>query len=172
MALESLVLVRDLVAATAPWHALFDRAPAVEMSAVGIHVLSMFVAGGLAIAYDRGSLRAARWAATVRDHHVSELHAVHQVVLAALTICMVSGLALFASDVKNYVISVPFWIKMALIAGLLGNALIMTSSETSLRGGGDGTASGAWSRIRTASIVSIALWASIVLVSIVLSLSK
>ena len=172
MAIEGLLLVRDLIGATAPWRELFDQAPAVEMSVVGVHVLSMFVAGGLAISHDRGSLRAARWPSAARDHHAAELHAVHQIVVLALAICMASGLALFAADVKTFVVSVPFWIKMALIAGLLCNAIMMTASEGSLRVGSGGTATLAWSRIRTSSIVSIALWASIVLISIVVSLSK
>lgn len=172
MAVESFALVRELVGATAPWRNLFNQVAAVEMAVVAVHVLSMFVAGGLAIAHDRGSLRAARWPSAVRDHHVNELHAVHRVVVAALILCMASGLALFAADVKTYAVSVPFWIKMALIAGLLGNALVMTASEATLRVGGGGTAALAWSRIRTSSVVSIALWGSIVLVSIVLSLSK
>jgi hypothetical protein len=172
MAIENLALVHYLIGVTGPWRALFNQVAAVEMAVVGVHVLSMFVAGGLAISHDRGSLRAARWPSAVRDHHAVELHAVHRVVVAALTICMASGLALFAADVKTFVVSVPFWIKMALIAGLLVNALMMTASEASLRVEGSGTATLAWSRVRTSSIVSIALWASIVLVSIVLSLSK
>jgi hypothetical protein len=172
MSLLAFTLVRDLIAATAPWRSLFDRSAPVEMVLVGVHVLAMLVAAGLAIAYDRSSLRASGWALAVRDHHVAELHAVHRVVVTALAICMASGVVLFASDVKTYIYSVPFWIKMALIAALLCNALLMTANETSLRIDASGTASVAWTRVRANSIASIALWASIVLVSIVLSLSK
>src|ERR1700730_5600360 len=169
MSLESIVLIRDLVAVTTPWRSLFNHSAPVEMSVVGTHVLSMLGAGGLAIAHDRGTLRAGRWSSAIREHHVAELHAVHRVVVFALAICMFSGVALFASDVKTYVASVPFWIKMGLISMLFGNALIMTATEGSLRvvGGGGATA---WARIRATSIVSAVLWASIVVVSIVLSL--
>jgi hypothetical protein len=167
-----IALVHDLIGVTAPWRSLFNRSVSVEMAVVGAHVLSMLVAAGLAIAYDRSSLRAKRWALAVREHHVAELHAVHRVVVIALAICMASGVALFASDVKTYVDSVPFWTKMALIAALLCNALLMTANETSLRINGGGAASAAWARVRASSVASIALWAAIVMVSIILSLSK
>ena len=169
---EGTVLVRDLVLFTAPWKSLFSRSTPLEMAVVGTHVLSMVVAGGLAIAHDRGTLRADRWTEAIREHHFAELHAVHRTVVVALAICMLSGLALFAADVKTYVVSVPFWIKMSLIAMLLANALIMTASEGTLRMASAGGAAVASARIRASSIVSVLLWASIVLVSIVLALSK
>jgi hypothetical protein len=172
MGLESFVLIRDLAALTSPWRSLFNHSAPVEMSVVAVHVLAMLVAGGLAIAYDRGTLRAGGWTPAVREHHFAELHAVHRTVVVALAICMLSGIALFAADVATYVGSVPFWTKMALIAALLGNALFMTSTEGTLRVGSGGGAALAWTRIQASSIVSVALWGAIVLVSIVLSLSK
>jgi hypothetical protein len=172
MALESMVVLRDLAGITAPWRSLFSHSAPVEMSVVGTHVLSMLVAGGLAIAHDRGTLRAGRWTPAIREHHFAELHAVHRTVVVALAICMLSGVALFAADVKTFAVSVPFWIKMSLIAMLLGNALIMTAAEGPLRLDSGGGAAIAWARVRTSSIVSALLWGAIVLVSIVLSLSK
>ena len=172
MTLDTVVLVRELIGVTAPWRALFDHSAPVQMAVVGTHVLSMLGAGGLAIAHDRGTLRAGRWSPAAREHHVAELHAVHRVVVAALAICMLSGVALFASDVRTYAVSVPFWIKMGLIMMLFGNALIMTATEGSLRLATGGGAPAAWTRIRATSAVSVGLWASIVAVSIVLSLSK
>ena len=159
MSALAIVLVHELIDATAPWHSLFNQSAPVEMVVVGVHVLSMLVAAGLAIAYDRSSLRASSWQSAFREHHVVELHAVHRVVVAAL-------------DVKTYVGSVPFWIKMALIVALLCNAILMTANETSLRVNVSGTAAVAWARVRVSSVVSIILWAAIVSVSIVLSLSK
>jgi hypothetical protein len=172
MGLETVVLIRDLAGVTAPWRSLFSHSTTLEMSVVGTHVLSMLVAGGLAIAHDRGTLRAGGWTPPIREHHFAELHAVHRTIVVALAICMLSGLALFAADVKTYAVSLPFWIKMSLIAMLLGNALIMTATESTLRADAGGGAALAWARIRATSIVSALLWGSIVLVSIVLSLSK
>jgi cytochrome b subunit of formate dehydrogenase len=97
---------------------------------------------------------------------------VHRTVVIALTICMLSGIALFATDVRTYVVSVPFWIKMVLIAMLLVNALIMIVTEGSLRVDLGGAATLAWARIRASSVASVLLWVSILLVSIVLSRSK
>jgi hypothetical protein len=172
MVWEGTAVVHALIVVTTPWRSLFSRSTPVEMAVVATHVLSMLVAGGLAIAHDRGTLRAERWTASIRQHHFAELHAVHRTVVAALTICMLSGVALFAADVKTYVVSVPFWIKMSLIAMLLVNALVMTSAEGTLRLAPAGGGTAAATRIRTTSIVSVFLWLSVVLVSMVLSLSK
>jgi len=168
-----MLVLDEVVRLAAPWHHLFDRSRPVEMATVGIHVLSMLVAGGLAIAHDRGSLRASGFSEMIRSHHLEELRAVHRPVVVALAICMASGVALFASDVQTYAFSPTFWIKLSLIALLLVNALLMQSSERTLSVSAAGNAAAlAWSRIRVSSVVSVALWASIVLVSIVLSLEK
>ncbi len=172
MGLDSSVLIRDLVGLTASWRSLYSHSASVETSVVGTHVLSTLVAGGLAIAHDRGTLRAGRWTPAIQEHHLAELHMVHRTIVVALAICLLSGLAFFASDVKTYIVSVPFWIKMALIAMLLGNALIMTATERDLRVDAGAGAAAAWTRIRASSIVSALLWLAIVFVSVVLSLSK
>ena len=168
-----MLVLDEVVRLAAPWHHLFDRSRPVEMATVGTHVLSMLLAGGLAIAHDRGSLRASGFSDLIRSHHLDELRAVHRPVIVALGVCMASGVALFASDVETYAFSPTFWIKLSLIALLLVNALMMQSSERTLSvATAGGAATVAWSRIRVSSIVSVALWASIVLVSIVLSLEK
>jgi hypothetical protein len=172
MGLESSLLIRDLVGLTASWRSLYSHSASAETSVVGTHVLSTLVAGGLALAHDRGTLRAGGWNPAIQEHHLAELHLVHRTVVIALAICMLSGVALFASDVKTYVVSVPFWIKMALIAMLFVNALVMTSTERDLRVDSGTGATAAWGRIRASSIVSAFLWLAIVFVSVVLSLSK
>jgi hypothetical protein len=172
MGLESSVLIRDLVGLTAGWRSLYSHSASVETSLVGTHVLSTVVAGGLALAHDRGTLRARRWTTAIQEHHLSELHLVHRTIVIALAICMLSGVALFASDVRTYVVSVPYWIKMGLIVLLFGNALIMTVAERDLRVDVGAVATAAWTRIRASSMASAFLWLSIVFVSVVLSLSK
>ena len=168
-----MVVLDEVVRLAAPWHHLFDRSRPVEMATVGTHVLSMLVAGGLAIAHDRGTLRSSGFSDAIRSHHLGELRAVHRPVVIALAICMASGLALFASDAATYAVSPTFWIKLGLIALLLANALVMQTGERTLSyAGSGGAATAAWTRIRASSVVSVALWASIVLISIVLSLEK
>lgn len=168
-----MVVLDEVVRLAAPWHHLFDHSRPVEMATVGTHVLSMLVAGGLAIAHDRGTLRSSAFSDAIRSHHLGELRAVHRPVIIALAVTMASGVALFASDVETYAFSATLWIKLGLIALLLANALLMQSSERTLNvSPAGGAAALAWSRIRVSSIVSMSLWASIVLISIVLSLEK
>jgi hypothetical protein len=168
-----MIVLDEVVRLAAPWHHLFDRSRPVEMATVGTHVLSMLVAGGLAIAHDRGTLRASGRSDLIRSHHLGELRDVHRPVVVALGICMASGVALFGSDVATYAVSPTFWIKLGLIALLLANALVMQTGERTLSYAvAGGAATAAWTRIRASSVVSVALWASIVLISIVLSLEK
>jgi hypothetical protein len=135
----------------------------------GAHVVTMLLAGGLAIGFDRGNLRSARWDPSVRYHHLDELHAVHRIVVVMLALCLASGVALFATDVKTYVVSVAFWIKMALIVLLLANAVVLARSEGTLR---TGAAAAAWTTLRATSIASAVLWSAIALASVALSLAK
>src|SRR5260370_18568862 len=102
MGLEGFVLIPGLAAFTAPWRSLFNHSAPVEMSVVGLHVLAMLVAGGLAIAHDRGTLRAGGWSPALREHHFAELHAVHRTALPTTLICLLTCSAPFAPHVVAY----------------------------------------------------------------------
>jgi hypothetical protein len=172
MALDGTPLVEQLTALSAPWAALYSRSAPLEIGMTSLHVVTMLVAGGLAIGFDRGNLRSRRWDPSVRYHHLDELHAVHRIVVVMLAVCLASGVALFATDVKTYVVSVAFWIKMALIVLLLANALVLARSEGTLRTGAQGAAAAAWTTLRVTSVASAVLWSAIAVASVALALAK
>jgi hypothetical protein len=172
MALDGAPLVDSLTTLAAPWAAFYSRSAPTELGMTGLHVVTMLLAGGLAIGFDRGNLRSRRWDPSLRYHHLDELHAVHRIVVLLLALCLASGVALFAADVKTYVVSLAFWIKMALIVLLLVNALVLIRSEGTLRGGAQGAAAAAWTTLRITSIASVVLWSAIAVVSVALSLAK
>ncbi len=172
MSMDGAGLIAAATAFAAPWASLYSKSAPLELGVVATHVVAMLCAGGLAIGFDRGSLRARAWDAGGREHHLRELHTVHATVTALLVVCLVSGLLLFAADVKTWAASVPFWIKMALLVALLANALVLQRSEGALRLGPQGSASRAWTTLRASSLISLTLWIAVAVFGVALSLAK
>ena len=140
-----------------PWNDFYSHSKAAETVVQYLHIGGLLMAGGLAVAADRGTLRAMRIAAADRSHYTRELGAVHRWVLTGLTIVVLSGLALLASDIESFFGSWIFWTKMGLVALLLLNGLQMTRIEAALRR--DATeASPHWPKLHRTAITSLVLW--------------
>lgn len=140
-----------------PWNDYYSHSKAAETVVQYLHIGGLVMAGGLAIAADRGTLRAMRIAAADRSHYTRELGAVHRWVLTGLTIVVLSGLALLASDIESFFGSWIFWTKMGLVLLLLLNGLRMTQIEAALRrDASDGSPH--WARLHRTAITSLVLW--------------
>jgi hypothetical protein len=126
----------------------------------------MMTAGGFALASDRSTLRAATAEDGERIRHLRELSGIHPLVVGALAVTALSGLLMFAADLENLAVSPIFWMKMGLIALLLFNGYTMLQTERRLRlNPVDGRQ---WIRLRTASLLSLALWFAVVLAGSIL----
>ncbi|MGH7533186.1 MAG: hypothetical protein ACREL4_07845 [Gemmatimonadales bacterium] len=150
-----------------PWADAYNDSNALQVGVTFAHVGGMVVAGGLALAADRSTLRLARAPALIRSHQLDELGAVHRPVLIGLTVVFLSGVLLLGADVATYGPSLVFWGKMALIVGLLANGALLSRSERRLRTAGQGSDHD-WSVLRRRALTSITLWLSIVLVGTIL----
>src|SRR3954467_3206929 len=95
-----------------PWNKFYSDSKLAETLVQFAHTGALVVAGGIAIATDRSTLRAAKWSDAERRHHLSELAVLHRTVVAGLVITVISGLAMFASDVETFWGSWIFWVKM------------------------------------------------------------
>jgi hypothetical protein len=156
-----------LVDLVKPWADAYSNSKALATAVTFVHVAGLLFGGGLAVAADRGTLRAMRRDAGVRGSHLEELSAVHRVVLTGLALSLVSGLLLLAADLDTYFGSWIFWVKMGMVALLLANGFLMTRAERVLREKPD-PESTAWARLHRASIVSLALWFAITLAGVAL----
>jgi hypothetical protein len=164
-------IVGALARVAEPWRDLYSNATPVSTAVLFAHLAALLVGGGLAIAADRATMRAARvavGAAESRARQLGELAAAHRTVVGSLAVVAVTGALLFLADVEEYARSAAFWTKMALVVLLLVNGWAMTRVESGLRGDGAG-ADGPWGRLRLHAAASVVLWLATLLAGVVLS---
>ena len=132
---------------------------------LAVHVVALVVGGGLALAADRTTLRAAGLTGgsveTTERRAVAlvDLSGTHRIVGAALGASLLTGTALFFLHSERYVTSATFWIKMALVVGLAANALVMQLAERSIREPSEDAAPAAgWRTLAATARTSSALW--------------
>jgi uncharacterized membrane protein len=160
-------LVHQLASVVAPWADFYNGSKAAQSAVSFGHFGGIMTAGGLALAADRATLKAA--AAPVADHprYLRELATIHPIVLGALAVTGLSGLLMFAADLESLVATPAFWIKMGLVGLLLFNGWVMLKAERRLESGDPSDARG-WARLRSASLLSLVLWFAVLLAGSIL----
>lgn len=159
-----------LVTLFEPWASTYSDSKLLSTVVTFLHVAALVVGGGLAIATDRGTLRALRAGGETRARQLAELSGAHRLVVGGLVLATVSGLLLFAADLETFWGSWIFWLKMGLIVLLLVNGAVMVGAERALRleaGTGSGQES-AWRRLRATAVSSLVLWLVITFVGVAL----
>lgn len=124
----------------APWQDLFADSAVISTAVTALHLTALLVAGGLALSQDRATL--------LGVSHPS----VHRPVTIGLGLVVLSGLLLAASDIEVYATSLTYWIKMALVAALLVNGLMLIRRNTIAR-----------------ARISMMLWITITVVGVILT---
>jgi uncharacterized membrane protein len=140
-----------------PWNDFYSHSKLAVTVVQFLHIGGLLLAGGLAIAADRGTLRALRLAAAERHGHLRELAAVHRWVLTGLAIVVLSGVALFTADIETFFGSWLYWTKMFLVAVLLINGYAMTRAEHALREDASDD-SPQWKTLHRVAVSSLTLW--------------
>lgn len=152
----------------APWARFYSHSKTAATVVTFLHIAPIVVGGGIAISLDRAALRLRHDELGARERHLAELGSVHRIVLSALALSLLSGVAMLASDLDTFLGSWVFWLKMALIVALLGNGALLTRLERAL-GAPEGGTAGQWSRLRGTAITSLALWLAITLAGVALT---
>jgi hypothetical protein len=159
-------LVASVAEFTAPWAHRYEDSAFLQSLVMFVHLGSLLLAGGFAIAADRAAIRAARPdGAAWRNPALEQIAAAHGPVFVGLAFALVSGVLLLAADVETFLGSPVLWIKLAVIALLLTNGALLRRAQ--LAASGD-TVIARWDGLRNAAARSIALWFALVLVSVVM----
>lgn len=150
-----------------PWNHFYSHSKVTETVVQSLHIGGVLMAGGLAIAADRGTLRALRTPVSDRVFPMRELAAVHRWVLTGLTIVVISGLGMLTADIETFFGSWIYWTKMGLFVVLLVNGLVIVRTESELRAD-PGEQSPHWGRLRARALSSIILWFTITVFGVAL----
>lgn|SRR6185437_748038 len=146
-----------LVELLKPWNDFYSHSKTTVTIVTFVHIGGILLAGGLAIAADRGTLRALQIAAGDRAHYTRELRSVHRWVITGLVAVVLSGLLMLASDFETFWGSAIYWIKMTLVVILLVNGYGMMRAEAQLERDAS-ESSPAWAALRRTAISSLVLW--------------
>jgi hypothetical protein len=135
------------------WVALYADHAVLRTTVAFAHIGGLLGGGGCAIAADYATLILPPAGDDARASHIQGIRRTHTIVIAGLVLLFISGLLLLGADLETYLTSRVFWLKMALIATLLVNGIILTRVAPRAVANRPG-----WNRLRRASMVSIVLW--------------
>ena len=172
-------MFEQLATLVQPWADLYSGHSALSTGIIALHIVSMFVGGGIALATDRSILRIPAGRTDQARAAVADLAATHLVVIMSLAFAFLSGLALFLADVENFAGSAVYWCKMGAVGLLLANGMRMRRAESHLLHDAGIVAAAsaeasvfpvaAWGTLRATARVSLSLWLLIVVLGVVLT---
>jgi len=162
-------LVATLTQLFAPWNELYANSRLIESLVTSLHLVAMMIGGGIAIAADRDTLRATRTSAGMGPEVLERLTGTHRPVLLALTVLLLTGLALATADIETFSQSPAFLIKLSIVALLVINGAVLVTTERQLgRGAPVEAVPRLWRRLRLTARFSLVLWVCTVVAGAVL----
>jgi hypothetical protein len=162
-----MAIVETLVAACKPWADFYGHNKLVAAGVEFLHVGALLVGGGFAIASDRAALRALKAPIEQQKYVLKEFTTVHKPVIIALSVMVISGLAMLASDIGTFLVSPVYWTKMTLVVLLLANGYLIKRADEKLNAD-PSPGNRAWKHFKFSSIASITLWLSTTLAGVIL----
>jgi hypothetical protein len=136
------------------WTTVYSNQATLRTVVAFAHVGGLLGGGGCAVAADRATLLLAHTGPERWDAHLASIRRAHRVVVIGLVFIFISGALLAAADLPTYLESKVFWTKMALVAALLVNGMVLIRAERQVV---SGRAAGL-RRLHQASAISLALW--------------
>ncbi|HEY0930405.1 MAG TPA: hypothetical protein VGE27_10850 [Gemmatimonas sp.] len=170
-------MLDTLITLTQPWADLYATSTPLSTTVLVLHLLGLFVGGGIALGADRRVLLAEPGSGEAYLAAGEDLRATHGVVLLALAITVLSGVGLATSDVGTFAISPLFWSKMAVFLMLIINGAIMRRTETQVITSARSTMEHAingpdpatpWNALRRSAWISLVCWMVLVVLGVVL----
>jgi len=151
----------ELSKLAAPWASMYANHALLRTLVAFAHVGALVVGGGAAVTLDRTTLSVTD---ARRAEVVAALGASHRVVIGSLVLVMLSGVLMFAADVDALIASRVFWIKMAIVAGLIVNGALLHAAERRAAAGDPL----AWRRLHSTAMTSVFAWLAATLAGVAL----
>ncbi|HEX3927076.1 MAG TPA: hypothetical protein VHW65_03695 [Gemmatimonadales bacterium] len=154
-----------------PWKELYSNSKLTDTVTVFFHLAALLFGGGAAIVVDRATLRVRDRGGPGAERALADIHASHRLVLIALSVLFISGIALAGADLETFFASPIFWVKLSCVTLLVANGALLTSTERRLRRDGldSQPAERLWRRLRFSAVASLVLWTMTVLVGTALA---
>lgn len=171
-------MLETLTTLLQPWADLYGDSRVLSTALIAIHVLSMFVGGGIAVAGDRRVLLSTPGTPEAYRAVAEDVKALHGVVITSIVLIVLSGLLLAAADIGTYAVSLVYWTKMAAFGVLAINGIAIQRSEsrvlTAARNTTEFSVIGTeltfpWTSLRRGSWISLAGWLVTVFLGVVLT---
>jgi hypothetical protein len=171
-------MIETLTAWFQPWADLYGESKLLSTGLIALHVLSMFVGGGIAVAGDRRVLLSTPGSADAYRAVAEDIKALHSVVIGAMILIVLSGLLLAASDIGTYGVSRVYWLKMATFATLTVNGFLIQRSESRVVHAAKNTMEFAavgndllfpWRGLRRGAWISVGCWLLTVFLGVLLT---
>lgn len=138
----------------ASWSSYYGDHQLVSVAVRYVHLASVVLGGGTALALDRRVVRAANATGDTRRALLLELRGSHRVVVPSLVVLVITGALMSLADLDTFLGSNLYWTKLAFVTLLVANGGFLVSAESAAeRAGGD-----AWGRLKAAAAVSLCLW--------------
>lgn len=160
--------LESLAAAVRPWSELYAGSRPLANAVLFVHVGSLTVGGGLAIACDRAMLRTRGAPMDDRMRVLRDVAAAHATVLGAIALMIASGVAMLLADVEELLPSPVLWTKLAFVALLLVNGYVIKQTGARLAAA-PAPASPLWRRLARSATASTLLWLVTALVGVIVA---
>lgn len=172
-------MLQTVITLAQPWADYYADHRVVSTVIIALHLLTMFLGGGIAVATDRLILRVPPHRTDLAQAAAAEMVSTHRLVISALVLVILSGALLFLADVETFAASPVYWGKMSAFVLLLLNGIRMQRAERTVVGStgivpADAPAaapfpSAAWHTLTATARVSLVLWITILLLGVVLT---
>lgn len=162
--------MQQLVQALEPWQSAYSNSKVLPTVVTAVHIGALLFGGGLAVTSDRAMLRALRGGSVDRTRQLGVIQGSHRTVLTALVLMLASGLLMATADVKTFLTTPAFYVKLGFVSLLVINGAALTLVERRLHKGGQaGADPRLWNRLRLTCRCSILLWGATLVAGVTLA---
>jgi hypothetical protein len=137
------------------WSAYYESHALLSVTLRFLHMSAIVLGGGAGVWTDWQILKAAKSGTAEREAVLKLLSRSHMYVVPWMLVLVVTGALLTAADTRTFFVSKVFWVKIAMVALLVSNWVLLLILESRARQFGIKTV---WSKLVLTSCLSALFW--------------